>query len=283
MVKRKYNSDYLRHGFIVNTVNGIVVPQCVLCMENLSNDALRPSRLKRHLQTKHYAHKDKPLSFFQSKKDSFKKTKMRSCDLFRKSFNADAVLASFEISYMIAKAKKPHNIGETLIKPCLLRTSSLMLGETHCKKLSKISLSNSTVKTRIDEISNDILAQILEKVQKSSYYSIQCDETTDVSQLSQLLVYIRFIGSSTIEEEMLFCKPLKSTTRAIDIFNTVESFFEKNNLKWNKLVGVCTDGAPSMIGARSGFISKIKNKNPHIVASHCVIHREALASRTMPE
>jgi hypothetical protein len=243
MVKRKYNSDYLRHGFIVNTVNGIVVPQCVLCMENLSNDALRPSRLKRHLQTKHYAHKDKPLTFFQSKKDSFKKTKMRSCDLFRKSFNADAVLASFEISYMIAKAKKPHNIGET-------------------KKLSKISLSNSTVKTRIDEISNDILAQILEKVQKSSYYSIQCDETTDVSQLSQLLVYIRFIGSSTIEEEMLFCKPLKSTTRAIDIFNTVESFFEKNNLKWNKLVGVCTDGAPSMIGARSGFISKIKNKNP---------------------
>ena len=44
--KRKYDKDYLKYGFIDTTVNGQVVPQCVICFENLSNDALRPSRLQ---------------------------------------------------------------------------------------------------------------------------------------------------------------------------------------------------------------------------------------------
>ena len=51
--KRKYNEDYLQHGFANAIVKGQVVPQCVICYEKLSNDALRPSRLKRHLESKH--------------------------------------------------------------------------------------------------------------------------------------------------------------------------------------------------------------------------------------
>ena len=47
-------------------------------------------------------------------------------------------------------------------------------------------------------------------------------------------------------------------------------------------MGVCTDGAPAMLGFRSGFIARIKQKSPNAVGSHCVMHREALASRTLP-
>ena len=100
--KRKYDKDYLKYGFIDTTVNGQVVPQCVICFENLSNDALRPSRLQRHLQRKHPCHQDKPLAFFQSKKDSFERMKMASSECFRQSSSADVVEASFEIAHMIA-------------------------------------------------------------------------------------------------------------------------------------------------------------------------------------
>ena len=71
--KRKYSEDYLQYGFTDAIVNGQVVPQCVVCFQVSSNDALRPTRLQRHLQTKHSCHQDKPLTFFQSKKDSLKK------------------------------------------------------------------------------------------------------------------------------------------------------------------------------------------------------------------
>ena len=104
---RKYDKDYLKYVFIDTTVNGQVVPQCVICFENLSNDALRPSRLQRHLQTKLPGHQDKPLAFFQSKKDSFKIMKIASRECFCQSTTAEVVEASYEIAHMIAKRRNP--------------------------------------------------------------------------------------------------------------------------------------------------------------------------------
>ena len=54
--------------------------------------------------------------------------------------SAELVEASFEIAHMIAQAKKPHNIGETLIKPCMIKAASLVLGVASSNKLAKISL-----------------------------------------------------------------------------------------------------------------------------------------------
>lgn len=280
--KRKYIEEYLQYGFTDATINGQVVPKCVICLETLSNDALRPSRLQRHLQTKHPGLQDKPLAFFQTKKESFKKMKIVGEENFRQSSSAEVVEASFEIAHMIARAKKPHNIGETLIKPCMLKAASLVLGEMSSKKLAKVSLSDSTMKTRIDELAEDIEFQVLEKVRASPFFAIQCDETTDVANMSQLMVYVRFVGSTSIEEEILFCRPLETTSKAADVFEAVASYFDRNSLKWEHLVGVCTDGAPAMLGSRGGFITRMKQRSPNAVGSHCIIHREALASRTLP-
>ena len=46
---RKYSEDYLQCGLTDAIVNVQVVPQCVVCFQVLSNDALRPTRLQRHL------------------------------------------------------------------------------------------------------------------------------------------------------------------------------------------------------------------------------------------
>ena len=195
--------------------------------------------------------------------------------------SAEVVEASFEIALMIAQAKKPHKIGKTLIKTYMLKATSLVLGEAN-SKLSKISLSNSTIRTRIDELANDIECQVLQKMQASPFFAIQCNETTDVAQMSHLLVYVCFVESTTIEKKMLFCRPLEMTTKAEDVLKLVGAYFQEKNMKCKRLIGVCTNGAPAMLGCRSGFISKIKQKNPDAVGTHCVIHREALASKTLP-
>ena len=43
---------------------------------------------------------------------------------------------------------------------------------------------------------------------------------------------------------------------------------------------VCRDGAPEMLGSRSGLTTMIKQRSPNAVGTHFVIHREVLASRT---
>ena len=60
-------------------------------------------------------------------------------------------------------------------------------------------------------------------------------------------------------------------------------FFDKTELSWSKLVGVCTDGAPAIIGSNSGLISLVKQKNPAIQGTHRMIHKAALVSKTIPK
>ena len=47
-------------------------------------------------------------------------------------------------------------------------------------------------------------------------------------------------------------------------FQVLSDFFNKTELSWSKLVRVCTDGTPAMIGANSGLASLVKQKNPAI-------------------
>lgn len=95
-------------------------------------------------------------------------------------------------------------------------------------------------------------------------------------------MYARFVSGNSVKEEILFCHPMESCTTAAAIFHEVSNFFQENQLSWDSLVGVCSDGAPAMFRLQSGFITRVKEKNPSVVGTHCILHREALASRTLP-
>ena len=45
---------------------------------------------------------------------------------------------------------------------------------------------------------------------------------------------------------------------------------------------VCTDGAPAIIGYRSGFVAQMKQVALHIVSNHSAIHKYALDGKTLP-
>ena len=87
-------------------------------------------------------------------------------------------------------------------------------------------------------------------------FSFQVDESTDVSSCAQLLVFVRYIHSGNIKEEFLFCSELDTTTTSADIMGKMKTFFEAHGLQWEDVCGVCTDGAPAMLGSRSGFTKK---------------------------
>ena len=55
----------------------------------------------------------------------------------------------------------------------------------------------------------------------------------------------------------------------------MDFFFTTEQIDSQQLSSIFTDGAPAMLGCRSGF-------SPHITNTFCMIHREALASKTLP-
>ena len=84
-----------------------------------------------------------------------------------------------------------------------------------------------------------------------------------------------------IKEEFLFGKP-RTTTKEFDVKKLVDDFFTDNNRSWNMVCTVCTDGAPIVLGMKSGLGALVKANAPHIILTHCILHRHALATKTQP-
>ena len=89
------------------------------------------------------------------------------------------------------------------------------------------------------------------------------------------------------KEDFLFCKPLTTTTKAVDVKELVGKFFKDNNLSWDMVSAVSSDGAPAMLGQKSGFGALVKANAPHIIVFYIGIpwqlksflqNRESIAS-----
>lgn len=63
----------------------------------------------------------------------------------------------------------------------------------------------------------------------------------------------------------------------------IDDFFKAHELKWSNCIGICTDGAAAMTGKNKGLLALIKkiNNASHILYTHCMIHREALAAKKL--
>jgi hypothetical protein len=55
---------------------------------------------------------------------------------------------------------------------------------------------------------------------------------------------------------------------------------QKSHCK-GKLLTICTDGAPAMLGNTSGFAILVKKEAPHVVGPHCFLLRHAVATKTL--
>ncbi|XP_031330321.1 zinc finger BED domain-containing protein 5-like [Photinus pyralis] len=278
---RKYDPEYINIGFTVTDVNNEPRPQCVICFEILSNQSMKPSLLNRHLTTKHNALVNKPKDFFIRKLSEMKGTKN-----IMSSFTGStekSVEASFLVSLRIAKSGKAHTIGEELVLPAAKDMVTCMLGEKSAKKLDMISLSNDTVRRRIETMALNVKNQLIDRVKRSEFFAIQLDESTDVTNYAQLMVYVRYIHANTIKEDYLFCEALPTRTTADEIFKKLSEFFAENGLDWMNCVGFCSDGARAMTGKFGGVATKVKSVADSCTFMHCNIHRQALAVKCMPE
>lgn len=71
------------------------------------------------------------------------------------------LITSCKVAYLIAKQGKPHRIGKTLLKLAAFKMANIMLSKTAENKLSQIHLSNDTIISRRDDMSNNTLAQVV--------------------------------------------------------------------------------------------------------------------------
>lgn len=183
------------------------------------------------------------------------------------------MLNQYKVSHHIAKCKKPHTIGEELILPAALDMATILLGEKSATTLTAVPLSNDMVRRRIFDMSDDLQEQLVEHL-TDKRSALQMDEATDSNRDCLFIANVRFETSGSLCEELLFCKCVQKRATADELFKLMDGYVNKHGPKWENCVNVCTDGAQTM-----GLQGLIRKASPNAKWTHCVIHRQAVASR----
>ena len=187
---RLSNEDYLAIGFTWSGDENFPLLECVICREKLSNASMAPTKLKRHFSTKHTDLANKTMEYFKRLR---KELKMQASK-FQKNFQVTdkTQVASYLVAELVAKQMKAHTIAESLILPACQAIVKTVFGVEAEKEINIIPLSDNTISRRITDMSNDIEANVTEKL-KGCEFALQADESIDISGKAQLLTFIHFI------------------------------------------------------------------------------------------
>ena len=153
-----------------------------------ANSNLVPSKLLSHLKNQHPEHEHKSQKFFQSKLAAYVKEQRDFEARVTEKVSEKLTLASFQMTHVLLKTKRPYTELQTLVLPCLKIAEALIHGgRNSVAKVEEIPVSDTTVYRRSLSIGED-----LENQRKAPSFGIQLDETTDVGSEAQLLVFCRF-------------------------------------------------------------------------------------------
>lgn len=192
------------------------------------------------------------------------------------SLQRQAVIGAMKCLYWLAKEETAHH---TKFKSLINLGKSL-----GCSYLSELEIAkNATYSSHriIDEfldilstcVENDILCQIRD----SPAVGLLCDESTDTSNLKQLVIFIRILVKGRAQTHFLKIADI-CDGKAETIEGKLLSVCSQSQISLNMVFGFGSDGASVMTGCRSGVPMRLRGQNREMISIHCGAHRLALAS-----
>ena len=134
-----------------------------------------------------------------------------------------ATIASFKISHILAKHKKPFE-DRMVVKEAFIEAGEVLFGDFKNKTeimsaIKKLQLSRPTVTRRVEVMSQDMADKLKYDIMECTYFSLQFDESTDMTDTAQLCIFIRMVfNDMSAKEEFLTIISLKGKSRGEDIY-----------------------------------------------------------------
>jgi hypothetical protein len=124
----------------------------------------------------------------------------------------------------------------------------------------------------IQSVNNVMISEVKSQIQSATFVAILVDETSDVTNFSQLSIVFRYVYNSNIYERFVGFHNVSSDRSAQAIATLVIDCLDQFNCK-DKLVAQTYDGASVMAGQLGGVQAKVRELVPEALFIHCYAHK----------
>lgn len=283
----KWTDDYL---FILLS-HAKAKPLCLKCQETVS--VCKVANIRRHFDTKHAAkfNADFPpgSTARRSEIETLKTSYAGSTKILTAAATAQekATAASLRVMFALGKKRKSFMDAEMVKEGAIEMVTELFAGdkikEEIINRMKQVPLSDTSGGRKVEVLFDDCFSALLAELKKTDYMSLAIDESTDVTDMAQLSLFVRYFNGDIFKEEFLCLLPLSTNTTGEVMFTAVKAFFEEHGLDLGKINLLVTDGCPSMIGKDRGFASRLCSEYPTVHTLHCVIHQSVLCAKLSGE
>ena len=122
-----------------------------------------------------------------------------------------------------------------------------------------------------------IVRQISASIANSDFFTILADECTDVANMEQFVVCIRWVDETFKDHEDVIGMYNVGKIDAHTLTAAIQDVLLRMNLKMSQCRGQCYDGASNMAGSKHGVAAKLLAEEPHAFLTHCYGHALNLA------
>ena len=154
------------------------------------------------------------------------------------------VKAEVKFSYFIGE----HHLALAVADHCS-KLFPRMFPDSDIARAFKCGRTKATATVKV--IAQDIIRNIVERISNSKFFSIQIDESTDITVYQQMGIMLRYFDNTDGKVFCIFYKLEPITTAdAEGIFKAIDqNFCDSGPLCYANLVGVGSDGCNVMLGS----------------------------------
>jgi len=158
--------------------------------------------------------------------------------------------------------------------------------DTRSESLAKLQLvKNATysswdiVDDLLTILSDEVKTTVTEEVQRSLSFSTMVDEVCDKRTEKHLAICVRYVSTEGAVKTSFLSDTAIPEANAENLTRKIVGELERHNLLIQNMTGFTSDGAAVFLGKKTGVGKRLKDLNPHMVTTHCMDHRLALACR----
>ncbi|KAL4100860.1 hypothetical protein QTP88_020889 [Uroleucon formosanum] len=195
---------------------------CLICRETVHGN--KRYNLNRHYTSIHSQFEEKfPKKFKirEEKLQSLKKSFACERSTLFNAMNKNELItkASYQVTEILAQKMKPFSDAE-IVKECVVTVCKTLFSHLPNSKqildeVSKLQLSDLTCMRRSQDLAANIALNITDELQQSKYFSLALDSSTDITSISQLLLFVKYVSKDcVVKENFLGMIPMTGQTRA---------------------------------------------------------------------